>query len=159
MSSNLLNLRNAAKAVLTTGDSPLWDADSVIVNRRLKIWNEVATSIQSSKHGAVLVIGIAKGDPDPKRPPKSANVQMDLTIPVTLIELPDVDPDGAEEDELWEQTVVLLNANPLGRIQKPKSAHDLEFAGFDEVEHDQYVIRQTLFKTRLILNPANTPQP
>lgn len=145
--SVLLNLRREIKAVLLAGG--LWEADAVIVNRRLKIWNEVARAINSSKHGAVMVVGTAKADADRNRKPRSPVVMMDVTLPLTLIELPKLSPEAEEEDLLWERSVALLQGNPLGR---PARSNDFVFSGFEEVPDDHYVIRQTLFRTRVILN-------
>ncbi|GAA5482056.1 hypothetical protein [Haloferula sargassicola] len=150
--SKLLDLRKAIRTVLTTGANPLWEEAAVIIRRRTKIWNDVAIAVENSRHRSCLVVGVAKGDPDRSRKPKSRLTIMDVTVPVTLIELPQVDPEGEEEDELWEATVMALQGNDLGRVGTG-CQHDFAFDGFDEVPDDKYVIRQTLFRTRVILNP------
>lgn len=143
--SRLHELRKAIRTALT---AELWAPEAVIIKRRTKIWNEVATVIGASKRGAVIVIGVAKGDPDASRPAMSKTIPMTLTIPVTLIELPRPDPTEADEDLLWERTVELLQANQLGRTERHT---DFIFDGFDDIEDERYVIRQTLFKTRIVL--------
>lgn len=148
--SKLLAVRQAIRTVLV--ESGLWTEPEIIINRRTKIWNDVAMAVQASDHGHCLVIGTAKGDPDPQRKPYSRLTMMEVAVPVTLIELPQVDPVGTEEDLLWEQTIELLQGNDLGRDGK----QDLRFDGFDDLEDDEgrYVMRQTLFRTRVIFNPG-----
>jgi hypothetical protein len=148
--SGLLDLRTRVKAALV--DSGLWTADEVIIRRRGNIWNDIAIAVESSKGGRCLVIGTAKGDPDPKRPPRSKIIATTVTVPVSIIELPEADPevDDEPEDELWEKTVILLQGNNLGGPQ----SDDFIYDGFDEIEAPQYLIRQTLFKTRIVLRPT-----
>lgn len=148
--SGLADLRARVKAALV--DSGLWTDAEIIVRRRGKIWNDIAIAIEASGNGRCLVIGTAKGDPDPKRQPHSKLILTTVTVPVTIIELPVTDPDQDDEteDELWEKTMLLLQGSTLGGSR----AKDFIFDGFDEVEHPQYLIRQTLFKTRLVLGPT-----
>jgi hypothetical protein len=154
--TTLLDLRKEIKARLTAGG--LWTADEVIVQRRTRIWNSVATAIAASKSGQCLVIGTAKGDPL-RNNDGSKVAMMDLTVVVTIIEKPRTDPDeeGEAEDVRWQQTVALLQGDTLGRSENHDNA--LRFDGFDEVESESYAIRQTLFKTRFIVSAKNTPQP
>jgi hypothetical protein len=154
--TTLLDLRKAIKTLLTSGG--LWTAEEVIITRRTKIWNTVATAISASKNGQCLVIGTAKGDPQ-RNNERSKIAIMDLTIVVTIIETARPDPEDEEdaEDERWQQTVALLQGDTLGRSED----HDntLRFDGFDEVPSETYAIRQTLFKTRFLVSAKNTPQP
>ena len=148
--SGLADLRARVKTALV--DSGLWTADEVVIRRRTKIWNDIAIAIEASKNGRCIVVGTAKGDPDTKRQPHSKIIATTITVPVSIIELPEADPDVDDEpeDELWEKTVLLLQGNTLGG---PKF-DDFAFDGFDEVEAPQYLIRQTLFKTRIVLRPT-----
>lgn len=151
--SRIYQLRKAVKDILVAAQ--LWPADQIIIRRRGQIWNDVATAIAASKDGSCIVIGVAKGDGDKSRQPRSKQVIMDVTVPVTIVETPQTDPDAEEsaEDDRWEKTVTLLQGNDLGR---PGKGHDFAFESFDEVESKEYLIRQTVFKTRLVLTASNT---
>ena len=150
--SALYSLRRSVRTLLLEG--ALWTADEVIIKRRTDIWNDVAVATAASKAGQCLVIGVAKGNPSSAQKRGSKLVIMDVTIPITMIELPTVDPalpaDGAatDEDSRWEAMVLRLQGDSLDRSALH---YELEFDGFEDVVDEDYVIRQTTFKTRLIL--------
>lgn len=153
--SALYSIRRAVREALISGD--LWTRDEVLIKRRTNIWNDVAVATSASANGQCLVIGVAKGKPAPTQKKGSKMLVMEVTIPITLMELPTTDPEEPEddaetdEDSRWEQTVMLLQANPLGRSALH---YELDFDSFEDVLDDEYVIRQTVFTTRLILKPA-----
>lgn len=153
--SALYSLRRAVRTALI--DSGIWTMDEVLIKRRSDIWNDVAVATGTSEGGQCLVVGIAKGVPSRDQAKGSKMVVMEVTIPITMIELPNVDPEepaddaATDEETRWEATVLALQANPLGRSALH---YGLEFDGFEDVEDEEYVIRQTTFKTRLILKPA-----
>ena len=153
MSSGLYGIRRAIRDLLLMDG--LWEADEVIIKRRTKIWNDIAVATAASSRGQCLVIGTARGRKANNSQDGSDQVRMELTIPVSLFELPNVSdqqPEAGEDDEdvRWEATVMRLNGDPLGR--SPLHYH-LEFEDFEDVEDEEYVIRQTIFKTNLLLKP------
>ncbi|MDP3851964.1 MAG: hypothetical protein Q8Q59_15790 [Luteolibacter sp.] len=138
--SALYQLRKEVKALLLQGG--LWNDEEVIIKRRGDLWNNVAVATAASAAGQCLVVGIAKGSPSGKQNPQSKQLLMEVTIPVTLMELPTVDPDepaddaATDEDSRWEETVMRLLGDPLGRSEVH---YELLFDGFEEVQDDQYV--------------------
>lgn len=149
--SKLYDIRREIKSVLIS--SGLWTADEILIKRRTDIWNDVSVATQASKHGQCLVIGVAKGSSVGSQRPGSKMLRMEVTIPITLVELPTVDPaqpltGEPDEDDRWEATALLLQGEPLGRSALH---YELDFDGFEDVEDDDYVIRQTTFKTRLLV--------
>lgn len=150
--SALYALRQSVRTLLLGGG--LWTEDEILIKRRTDIWNDVAVACAASKAGQCLVVGVAKGTPSPAQKTGSKLVIMDVTIPITLVELPTVDPtlpasDAAtDEDSRWEAMVLRLHGDSLGRSALH---YELEFDGFEDVTDEDYVIRQTTFKTRLIL--------
>lgn len=151
--SSLYSLRREIRDVLLADG---WTADEVVIKRRTDIWNDVAVATGASKHGQCLVIGVAKGNKTGPSRQGTRQIVMDVTIPITLVELPTVDPEQpetgeADEDDRWEAMCLLLQGEALGRSALH---YELDFDGFEDVEDEAYVIRQTVFKTRLILKPA-----
>ena len=151
--SRLYSLRREIRDVLIGGG---WEADEVLIKRRTNIWNDIAVATGASKRGQCLVIGVAKGTKLGPSRPGTRQIVMEITVPITLMELPTVDPEqpetgDADEDDRWEAMCQLLQGESLGRSALH---YELDFDGFEDVEDDEYVIRQTVFKTRLILKPA-----
>lgn len=153
----LYGLRKAIKDTLTA--EGLWLPEQIIIRRRTKIWNAVATTIGKARNGQVLVIGTPKGDQGRNPGGRSKAIATVVTIPITLVETAKPDPaeDDETEDLLWQQTVIRLQGNTLGRSADGDNA--LAFDGFDETDEGNYLIRQTLFRTRFLITEANTPQP
>ena len=152
--SKLYDIREAVKSLLLQGG--LWEADEVLIKRRTAIWNDVAVAVGASKHGQCLVVGVAKGTPFGQQNARSKRLLMNITLPVTLVELPTVSDEEpsdyatSDEDTRWEETVMRLLGDPLGRSAEH---YELVFDGFEDVEDEEYVIRQTTFKTTLLLTP------
>lgn len=154
--SKLYALRKAVKELLL--QDGLWGEDEVIIKRRTRIWNDVSVACQASEHGQCLVVGVAKGVPNGKQNPRSKRLLMDITIPITIIELPNVSDEepsdcaATDEDTRWEDTVMRLLGDPLGRSA---DHYELTFDSFEDIEdeEEEYVIRQTVFKTKLLLTP------
>lgn len=153
--SAIFDLRNAAKTLLLVDD--LWTADEIIIKRRTDIWNDVATSIECSKSGQCLVIGLFAGSASNKQRKGSSMLMMDVTLAFSLVERHQLaDPneltDGSDEDSRFEETLLRLQGSALGR--NATLAYSLEFDGFAEQEDEQYLIRQATYKTELILKPT-----
>jgi hypothetical protein len=146
--SGLYALRMAMRDKLL--EDGLWEKGEILIRRRADFWNDVAVMTQASRTGQCLTIGEAKGQAAPGQKSKSKQVKMVVTIALNLIELPQVtdDLEASDEDARWEATVLRLIGDPLGR---EKSYYSLDFDGFDEVPDDQYVIRQTTFRTEFLL--------
>lgn len=145
--SGLYQIRTAIRDLLI--QDGLWDSSEVIVKRRSNIWNDVAVATNNSASGQCLVVGVAKGSADKGQKSHSQQLLMEITVPLTLVELPSVSPDeDPSEDERWEATVMRLLGSPLGRSP---IHYELVFDGFADVEDEDYVIRQTTFKTTLLL--------
>lgn len=153
--SGLYSLRRAIRTLLLADG--LWAEGEVLIKRRTDIWNDVSIATEASKSGQCLVIGVAKGTPVSSQRKGSKQLVMEITIPITMIELPNIDPeepaDDAEtdEDSRWEAMVMRLQGESLGRSALH---YELDFDGFEDVDDKEYVIRQTVFKTRLMLKRA-----
>ena len=149
MSSKLYDLRNAARTLLL--QDGLWEEGEVLIKRRSKIWNDIAVATETSKTGQCVVIGVASGKPAKGTKDGSSQLYLELTIPFTLFETPNMDDgDSPDEDLQWEETVLRLQGSALGRSALHYS---LDFESFEEVEDEQYVVRQTIFKTNFTLKP------
>jgi hypothetical protein len=153
--SNLYKIRRDIRDLLV--EESLWESDEILIKRRSNIWNDVAVACGASARGQCLVVGVAKGrriGTSGRRGAKT--IRLEVTIPITLLELPDVEstqPEEGEpdEDDRWEETVMRLDGDALGR----SPLHfQLDLEDFEDVEDDEYVIRQTIFKTTLLLSPA-----
>jgi hypothetical protein len=152
--SKLYDLRRRIRTALVAGGD--WTADEILIKRRTDIWNDIAVATEASKHGQCLVIGVAKGAKSGADRPGTKKVRMEVTIPITLVELPNTDPEQPDtgepdEDDRWEAMCLLLQGESL---ERSALHYELDFDSFEDVEDESYVIRQTVFKTRLILQPA-----
>jgi hypothetical protein len=149
--SKIYQVRKVIREILTVDG--LWHADEVLIKRRTDIWNDVAVACAASARGQCLVIGVAKGRSLTKTQ-GGKRLRIELTIPVTLLETPNVDPEVDEsdpevdEDTRWEAMVMRLQESPLGRSALHYS---LQLEDFEDVEDDDYVIRQAVFKTTILL--------
>lgn len=146
--SGLYSLRNQIRNLLLEGG--LWKKDEVIIKRRTKIWNDVATAIAAEGSSEqCLVIGTAKGVASAGQRDRGMILKTTVSIAVTMIELPRVDDsEDPDEDTRWELTVARLLGSPLGRSE---ANFQLIFDSFEDIEDNEYIIRQTVFKTDLII--------
>ena len=145
--SGLYSLRDQIRQLLL--QDGLWQDDEVLIKRRTDIWNAISVAAEASAAGQCVVVGVAKGVPQKSQTKQSKRILMEVTIPITLIELPRVDPEvDPEEDVRWEATLLRLQGQSLGRAD---TIYYLTFDGFEEVSDNAYVIRQTTFKTDLLL--------
>ena len=145
--SKLYDFRSDLAAAIVAADIG-WTADTIIILRQGDLWNAVATAINGSGNGAVLHIGIAEG-----KASEEAGLEMDITVPLTILCLPQVEPDAKPEEDLWEALVkfvhdLRLNGEPWAYRFKIKSFSDIE------VQTDGgtgYLGRQTSFTKHLSL--------
>lgn len=125
-----------------------WTADDIILKRQTDLWNDVATVVGSNKHGIALHIGIAEGTST-----EAAGLEMEITIPLTILCLPQVVEGATPEEDLWQAMVqhihgLRLTDDPYAWRFRFKSFSDLE------IQADQgtgYLGRQTVFTKRLSL--------
>lgn len=146
--SKLYDLRAALKTQIIAANIGWVDA-TVIIRRQGSFWNNVATAINSAKHGAVLHIGIASGEPA-----EPESLEIDLTIPLTIICKTQVSKTARPEEDLWEDLVTFVHDL---RVTVPDAyTYRMTFAGFTDIDIEadggsSYLGRQTLFKRRLSL--------
>lgn len=127
-----------------------WTADTVLIKRQTDLWNDVATAISASgSSGAVLHIGVAEGDAQGED-----DLEMEVTVPLTILILPQCAPDGATpEEDLWEALVKHVHDLRLGSLPH---AYRFRFRSFSDVEIEAdggtgYLGRQTVFVRKLSL--------
>ena len=126
-----------------------WTADSVIIKRQTDLWNDVATAIQCSKNGAVLHIGTADG-----KVTEDTGLEMDLTLSLTILCLPQVLDGAIPEETLWEDLV--KHVHDLRLAATDPYAYRFRFQSFSDIEIEAdhgtaYLGRQSVFIRRLSL--------
>ncbi len=146
--SKLYDMRAALKAAILTA-LPDWTDETVIIKRQGAFWNAVASSIAAAKNGAVLHIGVASG-----KPTEEDSLEMELSIPLTIICKPQVSKTATPEEDLWEDLVFAVH--DLRLTEAGLYHYRLIFDGFQDIDIEAnggtaYLGRQTLFKTRLSL--------
>lgn len=123
--------------------------DNIILKRQTDLWNDVATVLAVNELGIVLHIGIAEGaasEPD--------GLELDLTIPLTILCLPQVAADATPEEDVWQALVQhvhdlrLSTAEPYAWRFRFKSFSDIEI----QADHGTgYLGRQSVFAKHLSL--------
>jgi hypothetical protein len=151
--SQLYSIRRNIRDLIV--DSEQFELDEILIKRRTNIWNDVAVAAAASTHGQCLVIGVAEGKKDGNARPRKGMIKLEVSIPITLIELPTITPEQPEaededEDDRWEALCLLLQGDSLGRGDQH---FWLDMDSFTDVEDDEYIIRQAVFKTRIIIAP------
>jgi len=146
--SKMYDLRAALKTAILAANIG-WEDETVLIKRQGSFWNDVATAISSAKHGAVLHIGIASG-----KPTEEESLEMELSLPVTIIAEPQVDDAAKPEEDLWEALVTAVHDLRLPGTGFYKDR--LIFDGFQDIDiladgGTAYLGRQTIFKCRLSL--------
>ena len=143
--SKLYDMRADLAASIIAADIG-WTADTIILKRQTDLWNDVATSICASAAGAVLHIGVAEG-----RSSEEDGLELEITVPLTILCLPQVEEGATPEEDLWEALVSHVHDLRLGTDHhayrfRLKSFTDLE------IEADRgtgYLGRQTVFTRKL----------
>ena len=123
--SKLYDFRSDLAAAIVAADIG-WTADTIIILRQGDLWNAVATAIETSANGAVLHIGIAEGTAS-----EEAGLELDISVPLTILCLPQVEEDAKPEEDLWEALVqfvhgLQLNGEPYAYRLRCKSFSDIE---------------------------------
>lgn len=145
--SQLYDIRAALAASIIAADIG-WEEGDIILRRQTDLWNDVATAIQTSKNGAVLHIGIADGEST-----EDDELEMNVTVPVTILCLPQVMADATPEEDLWEDLVRHIHDLRLGNDHV---AYRFRFRSFSDLEIEAdggtgYLGRQTIFQRKLSL--------
>lgn len=144
--SSLFNLRQALADAIVAADLG-WAAGDIILKRQTDVWNDVATAIATSATGTVLHLGIAEGAAT-----EEAGLEMDLTMPVSIVCLPQVEAGTTPEEDLWEALVKFIHDLRLGE----NYAYRFRFKSFSESELSAdggtaWLVRQTVFTRKLSL--------
>lgn len=145
--SKLYDMRaDLAASIIAAGIG--WTADSVIFKRQGSVWNDVASMIAASSIGAVLHLGIAEGTSS-----EEDGLEMEITVPLTIICLPQVLEDATPEEDLWEDLVNHVHDLRLGSDHHAYRFRLKSFTDLD-IEADggtAYLGRQTIFTRKLSL--------
>lgn len=120
--------------------------DSIILKRQTDLWNDIATAMQLSADGVVLHIGVASG-----RSTDDSSLEMEVTVPITIIALPQLIDGARPEEDIWEALVDFLHDF---RFTGKSYNYRLRFTSFEDLEIDadggtQYLGRQTIFTKTL----------
>lgn len=126
-----------------------WTVETILLKRQTDLFNDIATRLSGAKHGAVLHIGIAEGTAT-----DDASLEMEITLPLTLICKPALVKGATPEEDLWEALVTAVH--DLRLTPAEPFSHRLRFASFSDIEIESdkgsaWLGRQTLFKRRLSL--------
>jgi hypothetical protein len=162
--SSIYDLRLAIRDALV-GEG-IWTAEEIILKRQTEIWNDIAMAISSSKHGAVLVIGVAEGvdGRSDLLQSREKHLTQELTIPITTICEIQLTEGATPEEDLWERTTLFLSGwvPPLDYTRGGHSDYRLRYQRFsDDVEmgdgQASWLARQTIFQTKHITIPTPPP--
>ena len=113
------------------------------------MWNDVAVMLQGSVVDAVLMIGVAEG-----KPTEDDSLEMELTLPLVIVCLPQVEADSVPEEDLWEAMVSFVH--DLRLVATDSWSKRFVFAGFQDLDIQAddgtaYLGRQTIFKRQFNL--------
>ncbi len=145
--SQLYDLRAALAAAIVTADIG-WTADTILLKRQTDLGNDIATALSTAAHGAVLHIGIAEGSATAKH-----RLGVELTLPLTIVCLPQVEEGATPEEDLWEALVRFVSGLIL-----PGDAHcysEFRFKSFSDADltldgGTAYLARQTVFEKLML---------
>lgn len=145
--SQLYDMRAALAASIVAANIG-WRVEDIVFKRQTDLWNDVATAINTARHGAVLHIGIAEGDSA-----DDEELELNVTIPVTILCLPQLRSGAMPEEDLWEALVKHVHDLRLG---SDPWAYRFRFRSFTDLEIEAdggtgYLGRQTVFQRKLSL--------
>ncbi len=143
--SKLYDMREALAASIIAADIG-WTADTILLKRQTDLWNDVATAIAGSASGAVLHIGVAEGTTT-----EEDELEMEVTVPLTILCLPQVEEGATPEEDLWEALVSHVHDLRLG---VEHHAYRFRLKSFSDLEIEAdggtgYLRRQTVFVKKL----------
>jgi hypothetical protein len=146
--SKLLQLRQFLRTAIAAADIG-FPADSIIIRRQSDIWNDVATAIAASENGAILHIGVADGQNS-----ETAGLELECDIPITILALPQIQPDQFPEELLWENLIKLVHGlkpqNDLPWLYRFRMTRWTDM-DLQADEGTTYLGRMTVFTARLSL--------
>lgn len=146
--SKLYDMREALAASIIAADIG-WTPSNVILKRQTDLYNDIATAINGQRsHGSVLHIGVAEGVAT-----EDDELEMDVTVPVTIICLPQLRDGDTPEEDLWEDLVRHVSGLVLGTEHV---SYRFRFRSFTDLEitldrGSKYLGRQTIFTKHLTL--------
>lgn len=125
-----------------------WSDNEVIIKRQTDLWNDVASAMATSRNGAVIHIGVAEGVGT-----EDDGLEMAVTVPITILCLPQVIQGATPEEDLWEALVKHVHDLRLGGAP---FVYRFKFKGFSDLEIEAdggtgYLGRQTVFERKLSL--------
>jgi hypothetical protein len=144
--SKLLDNRVALAQSIIAADIG-WTEDTVLVRRQTDLFNDIVTALQTAKHGAILHIGTASAQST-----DDDSLEMEVTIPLTIVCFPQVVEGATPEEDLWEDLVRHVSDLRLGNEH---ALYRLKFRSFDDIDividGVSYLGRQTIFAKQLSL--------
>lgn len=146
--SKLYDMRRALAASIITANIG-WRDETILYKRQSDLWNDVAVALNGSPHGAILHIGVAEGQSTEEN-----SLEMEVTLPLTILCLPQVLPGATPEEDLWEALV--SHVHDLRLAANDPFAYRFRFKSFSDLEIEagggsQYLGRQTNFFRKLSL--------
>lgn len=129
---------------------PQWFcADNIILDRQTDVWNDLAAAIAASSHGIALHVGVAEGTAT-----EEDGLEMEITVPLTLVATHQTPPGAAPEEEIWE--ALTAHVHDLRLCPAETYAQRFRFRSFSDVEMaadrgTPWLGRQTVFLKRLSL--------
>lgn len=140
--SKLFDLRNVLKEDIIAANIG-WEEETILIKRQSDLWNEVGTAIGMAKHGAVLHIGIASGNSTDDHA-----LDMDLTMPLTILCEPQLLDGQFPEEDLWEDLVKFVQGRSMESSQSCLTGFRFKSFTDSEIEVNdgyKYLVRQTIF--------------
>jgi hypothetical protein len=147
--SKLYDLRENTKTDIVAADIG-WEDDAIVIKRQSDLWNDISTAIASAKHGAVLHIGVASGTSTDEY-----SLEMELSMPFTILCQPQVLPDQFPEEDLWEDLVKFIQGRAMENSGSCLTGY--RFKSFTDSELElpegqKYLARQTIFTKQINLD-------
>lgn len=147
--SKLYDLRNELKTDIIAADIG-WVDESIIIKRQTDLWNDIGTAIGAAKHGAALHIGVASG-----RSTDDHSLEMELTMPFTILCEPQVIEGEFPEEDLWEELVKFVQGKAMEGSGSCLTG--FRFKSFTDSELEtpggyKYLARQTIFTKEFSLD-------
>jgi hypothetical protein len=145
--SKLYDLRQALGNAIIAANLG-WSQNTIILKRQTDLWNDVATSIEVSQNGAVLHIGTAEGTAT-----EDDGLEMEVTVPITILCLPELVEGATPEEDLWEALVLFVHDLRLDNLHH---SYRFRFKSFSDLEIEAdggtgYLGRQSIFTRKLSL--------
>lgn len=127
-----------------------WVDETIIIKRQTDLWNDIGTAISSAKHGAALHIGVASGNSTDEH-----SLEMELSMPFTILCEPQVLEGQFPEEDLWEDLVKFVQGKAMEGGESCLTG--FRFKSFSDSELEtpagyKYLARQTIFTKEFSLD-------